>query len=323
MRKFILTLSAVAGLAFGNIAMANQEAPAKADSAKVETVAKADSAAATTDSAATVAAAAGDSATTAGGNTETAATEEEAAVAPAATEPTAHELIKKYIIDGGVEFMSIVLVCLIIGLTVAVERVITLNMASTNVRKLLDSIKDSVRKGEYTAAKEVCVNTRGPVAGVLAQGLIRAEEGTTEDVKDAVESYGSAEMLRLEKGMSWIGLFIQLAPMFGFMGTVIGMIMAFDGIAKTGESKMSQIGGDIKVALLTTVAGLVVAIILQFFQNYLNSKIDSLNEQMETANNQFMDMFVVGKRLRKEEKKVIKKAEKIMASTEENPSETV
>lgn len=208
-----------------------------------------------------------------------------------------HQVIKEKMIEGGVEFMGIVLLCLIIGLTVAIERVITLNLATTNTKKLLGSVKDNLFSDGIESAREVVAGIRGPIAGIFAQGLLRLKNGeATGDIENSIVNHGSAEMSKLEKGLSWINLFISLAPMFGFMGTVIGMIQAFDDIQATGEMEIGSVAGGIKVALLTTVGGLVVAIILQIFYNYCVSKIEDLSSDMEDSSNSFMDMVSKYKR---------------------------
>ncbi|HBH25695.1 MAG TPA: flagellar motor protein MotA [Cytophagales bacterium] len=206
-------------------------------------------------------------------------------------EVTFHQAVKEKFIEGGWQFMSIVLACLILGMAVAIERIITLNLATTNTKKLLAQVDEALTKDGVEGAKEVCKSTRGPVASIFTQGLMRMSEGV-EMVEKSIISYGSVEMGRLEKGLIWISLFISVAPMLGFMGTVIGMIGAFDTIEAMGDIQASAIAGNIKVALLTTVAGLIVAVILQFFYNYLVSKIDSLVNQMEDASISFIDLLV-------------------------------
>jgi biopolymer transport protein ExbB len=208
-----------------------------------------------------------------------------------------HQIIKEKISEGGIEFMSIVLICLIIGLIISVERVITLSLSSSNVKKLINQVGDAMKTGGIDAARESCRKTKGPIAGIFAQGLNRVDEGL-EAVEKSIENYGGAEMGKLEKGLTWISLFIALAPMFGFMGTVIGMIDAFDTIQTAEEIQIAQVAGGIKTALLTTVAGLIVAIILQVFYNYILSKIDSISGQMEDATNDFIDLLVVTKQFK-------------------------
>ena len=206
-----------------------------------------------------------------------------------------HYAIKEQFIQGGWQFMGIVLLCLILGLAVAIERIITLNLATTNTKKLLSDIEDALNgKDGVNEAKEICKSTRGPVASIFVQGLMRASEGI-EMVEKSIISYGSVEMGKLERGMVWISLFISLAPMLGFMGTVIGMIGAFDAIAEAGDVSPSLVAGGIKIALLTTVGGLIVAVILQLFYNYLVSKIDSLVNTMEDASISLVDILVRNK----------------------------
>ena len=219
---------------------------------------------------------------------EAAAEGEEAAPAPS---EGIHYVIKQKFIEGGWEWMSPVLICLIIGLAIVVERTIFLNLASTNTSKLLAKIEDAMKSGGVEAAKEVCRSTRGPVASIFYQGLDRSSEGI-EIVEKSIVSYGSVQMAQMERGLIWISLFIALAPMLGFMGTVVGMIAAFDAIEAAGDISPSLVAGGIKVALLTTVAGLIVAVILQIFYNYLVSKVDSLVNAMEDASISLIDILV-------------------------------
>lgn len=187
--------------------------------------------------------------------------------------------------------MTPILLCLIIGLAVAIERIITLNMATTNTRKLLARVEDALARDGVEGAKEVTRSTRGPVASIFTQGLMRMSEGI-EMVEKSIVSYGSVEMGRLEKGLVWLGLFIALAPMLGFLGTVVGMVQAFDAIEAQDTISPAIVAGGISVALLTTLAGLIVAIILQLFYNYLVSKIDGLVNQMEDASISLVDILV-------------------------------
>ena len=206
-------------------------------------------------------------------------------------ETSVSQSLKLKFIEGGPLFMSFVLIALILGLALSIERIIYLNLATTNSKQLLDDIENSLSNGGVDAAKEVCRNTRGPVASIFLQGLERSSEGV-EMVEKSVIAYGGVQMGLLERGLSWIGLFIALAPMLGFMGTVIGMIQAFDIIELKGEAKPDELAGGIKVALITTVSGLIVAIILQIFYNYIVSKIDSLVNQMEDASISLIDVLV-------------------------------
>ena len=206
-----------------------------------------------------------------------------------------HQELKKRFIEGGPGFMGIVLLCLILGLAIAIERIIYLNLATSNSDKLTSDVEDALKSGGLDAAKEVCRNTPGPVASIFYQGLDRANEDL-ESAEKAVVAYGGVQMGQLEKNVSWISLFIALAPMLGFMGTVIGMIQAFDKIEAAGDMQPSLVAGGIKVALLTTVFGLIVAIILQIFYNYIISKIDSIVNDMENASISLMDLLVNNKK---------------------------
>ena len=201
-----------------------------------------------------------------------------------------HQTVKRYFIEGGAAFMASVLICLILGLALSIERIIYLNMATTNTKKLVEEIENSLNNGGVDSAKEVCRNTAGPVASIFHQGLDRSS-GSYEEVAKAIEDYGSVEMSKLESGLSWISLFIALAPMLGFMGTVIGMISAFDDIAEANTINASIVAGGIKIALITTVSGLIVAIILQVFYNYILSKIDSIVLDMEEASMDLVDLL--------------------------------
>jgi biopolymer transport protein ExbB len=201
------------------------------------------------------------------------------------------QIIKDKFIEGDWRFMSPVLICLIIGLAIAIERIIMLNLATTNKTKLLNNVDAALTEGGVERAIEVTKATRGPIASIFTQGLMRSNEGI-DMVEKSIISYGSVEMGRLEKGLVWISLFISLAPMLGFMGTVIGMIGAFDAIEAAGDISPSLVAGGIKVALLTTVAGLIVAIILQLFYNYLVSKVDSIVNNMEDASISVVDLLV-------------------------------
>ncbi|MBI1316212.1 MotA/TolQ/ExbB proton channel family protein [bacterium] len=208
-----------------------------------------------------------------------------------AAAPSFTQILKKWFIDGGPSFMGIILVCLILGLAIVIERIIYLNMATVNAPKFLGEVENALNSGGVNAAKEVCRNTRGPLAGIFYQGLDRSSEGI-EMVEKSIVSYGSVQNGLLERGVSWISLFIALAPMLGFMGTVIGMIQAFDAIEAAGDISPTLVAAGIKVALLTTVFGLVVAIILQIFYNYIIAKTDSIINTMEDASISLVDMLV-------------------------------
>ncbi len=202
-----------------------------------------------------------------------------------------HKQIKIKFVEGGVPWMLPILLCLIIGLAIVIERIIYLNLSTTNTKKLLQNIENALNDGGVEAAKEVCRNTRGPVASIFYQGLDRYEEGV-DVIEKSVVSYGSVQMGQMEKGLTWISLFIALAPMLGFMGTVVGMIQAFDQIQAMGDISPTAVAGGIKVALLTTVFGLIAAVILQIFYNYLVSKIDGIVNNMEDSSISLLDIVV-------------------------------
>lgn len=205
-----------------------------------------------------------------------------------------HQELKQRFIEGGPAFMGVVLLCLILGLAIAIERIIYLNLSTTNNKKLAEEVQEALNSGGIEAAKEVCRNTRGPVASIYYQGLARSTE-SIEEAEKAVVAYGGVQMGHLERNISWISLFIALAPMLGFMGTVIGMIVAFDRIEAAGDMNPALVAGGIKVALLTTVFGLIVAMILQVFYNYIIAKIDSIVNGMEDASITLIDMLVAHK----------------------------
>ncbi len=210
-----------------------------------------------------------------------------------AAEPTTfRESIKKQFIDGGPGFMGIVLVILLIGMAISIERIIYLTLATANSKILLAGVEAKMKNGDVEGAKQLCKDTRGPVASIFTQGLIRYQDGQSlDEVEKAIVSYGSVAGGKLESGLSWIGLCISLAPMFGFMGTVIGMITAFDDIAAAGDMSPQIVASGMKVALLTTVFGLIAAIILQIFFNFIASKIESIVNDMEDASISFMDIL--------------------------------
>jgi len=235
--------------------------------------------------------------TVAAGNDGTAATEQTVAqtsstenVAQTDEPKSFHQVLKEKFIEGGPEFMGIVLLTLIFGLAIAIERIIYLSLATVNTKKLLSKVDEALQQGGIDAAKEVVRNTRGPVASIFSEGLNRFNNGM-EDVEKSIIAYGSVVTGKLESGVSWISLFIALAPMLGFMGTVIGMIQAFDDIAAAGDISPTVVASGIKVALLTTVFGLIVAIILQIFYNFIISKIDSLVNDMEDSSISFIDLL--------------------------------
>ena len=206
-----------------------------------------------------------------------------------------YQQIKAKFIEGGVEFMALVVICLILGLALCIERIIYLNLSTTNTKKLLAKVEEALNNGGVEAAKEVCRNTRGPVAAIFYQGLDRAEQGL-DAVEKSVVSYGGVQAAQLESGLSWISLFIGVAPNLGVLGTVIGMIQAFDAIQAAGDISPTVVAGGMKVALITTVGGVVVAVTLQFFYNYIVSKVDSIIVDMEDASVSLVDLLVKAKK---------------------------
>jgi biopolymer transport protein ExbB len=204
------------------------------------------------------------------------------------------QTMKQKFIEGDPLWMTPVLICMIVGMALAIERVVYLNLATINTNKFLAQVESALKSGGVDAAKEVCRNTRGPIASIFYQGLDRAGEGI-DMVEKSVVSYGGVQMGLLEKGLSWISLFIALSPMLGFLGTVIGMIQAFDKIVKDGQVSPTTVADGIKVALLTTVFGLISAMVLQVFYNYILSKIDGLVNEMEDASISLIDMLLKNK----------------------------
>lgn len=222
---------------------------------------------------------------------EAAAVAETAVVAETeiAGESMHHILMQKFL-EGGWGWMLPILLCLVIGLAVAIERILYLALSTINSKKLVNKVEEALKQGGIEAAKEVCRNTRGPIASIYYQGLDRYNQGL-DAVEKAVVSYGSVQTGQMESGLPWIGLFIALSPMLGFMGTVVGMIDAFDAIQAAGDISPTLVAGGIKVALLTTLLGLIAAVILQLFYNYIVSKIDSLVNDMEDSSITLMDIL--------------------------------
>ena len=202
-----------------------------------------------------------------------------------------HQALKTKFIEGGPGFMALIILCLILGLAVCIERILYLSLSKTNTKRLLAAIEAALKEGGIEKAKEVCRNTRGPVASIFYQGLLRYDQGI-EVVEKTVVSYGSVNMSLMENGLSWIALFIALAPSLGFLGTVVGMIQAFDAIQAAGDISPNIVAGGMKVALITTVGGLIVAMILQVFYNYILSKIDDLTIDMEDSSISLVDILV-------------------------------
>lgn len=233
--------------------------------------------------------------TTAQAADTTAAAPAEALVADETDAPQSfHQVLKQKFIEGGALWMFPILLCLIIGLGLVIERILYLNLSTTNTQKLLNKVETALETEGVGAAKEICKNTRGPVASVFYQGLDRYNEGI-EMVEKSIVSYGGVLTGRLEANLSWIALFIALGPMLGFLGTVVGMVQAFDAIEAAGDISPTVVAGGMKVALITTVFGLITAIILQVFYNYLLSKVEGILNSMEDATISFMDILVKNK----------------------------
>lgn len=258
MKKFFMILAALALMAFtANIASA-QDSAAPADEA-TEQVAEAD-----------------------------------AEVAPLAEEAPEEipltQAIKTKFIEGGAGFMSLIILCLIIGLAFAIERILYLSFSKTNTDALLKKVEDALAEGGIEKAKDICRETRGPVASIFYQGLLHYDQGI-DVVEKNIVSYGSVQASLMENGLSWIALFIAIAPSLGFLGTVIGMVQAFDDIQKAGDISPNVVAGGMKVALITTVAGLIVAMILQVFYNYILSRIEALTIDMENSTINMVDVL--------------------------------
>ena len=267
MKQVFATLTVLAMLAFGsNVAFAQEEA-APAQEAAVETVDEAVAPAA----------------------------EVSEEVAPAEEEATGlvalHKTLKTKFIEGGAGFMAATLLCLVFGLALCIERIIYLSLSKTNTKVLLAKVEKALNEGGIEAALDVCRNTRGPVASIFYQGLSRYNEGV-DVVEKTVASYGGVQLGLLEKNLSWISLFISIAPSLGFLGTIIGMIAAFDKIQQVGDISATVVAGGIKVALLTTLLGLIIAIVLQLFYNYILSLIEGLVNEMEDSSISLLDLVV-------------------------------
>ncbi len=208
----------------------------------------------------------------------------------AAPEVPMHQALKTQFIDGGPGFMTMIALCLILGLALCVERILYLTFSKVNTKTLVAKVEKALNEGGIEAAKDVCRSTRGPVASIFYQGLLRYDQGV-DVVEKSVVSYGSVQMSEMENGLSWISLFIAIAPSLGFLGTVVGMIQAFDAIQAAGDISPNIVAGGMKVALITTVGGLIVAMILQVFYNYIISKIDSITIDMEDSSITLVDIL--------------------------------
>jgi len=202
----------------------------------------------------------------------------------------AYSQLKSKFVDGGVGFMSLVALCLIIGLAFCIERIIYLTMSEIDAKKFMVRLEEKLKTEGLEAAKELCRNTRGPIASICYQGLLRIDS-SEEEIERSVSAYASVQVGNMEKGCSWITLFIAMAPSLGFLGTVIGMVMAFEQIEIVGDIGPTTVASGMKVALITTIFGIIVALILQLFYNYVLSKIDHLTAQMEESAITLMDII--------------------------------
>ena len=190
--------------------------------------------------------------------------------------------LKTKFIEGNAGFMSLVALALVLGLAFCIERIIYLSLSEINAKRFMADLDEKLNSGDIEGAKEQCRSTRGPVASICYQGLLRIDE-SIENIERSVVSYGSVQSANLEKGCSWITLFIALSPSLGFLGTVIGMVMAFDQIEQAGDISPTIVAAGMKVALITTIFGIISALILQIFYNYILSKIEHLVAQMEES----------------------------------------
>ena len=266
MKKIFATLTVLAMFSFGSVAVMAQDAAEAAPVAEEVTV----------DSAAVEA---------------PVVAEEVVEVEEAGGLVALHKTLKTKFIEGGAGFMAATLICLVFGLALCIERIIYLSLSKTNTKALLENVEAALKNGGIEAALEVCRNTRGPVASIFYQGLSRYSEGV-DVVEKTVASYGGVQLGLLEKNLSWISLFISIAPSLGFLGTIIGMIQAFDKIQQVGDISATVVAGGIKVALLTTLLGLIIAIILQVFYNYILSLIEGLVNEMEDSSISLLDLVV-------------------------------
>lgn len=205
-----------------------------------------------------------------------------------------HQLLKQKFIDGNAGFMSLVALALVLGLAFCIERIIYLSLSEIDAKRFMGKLTDLIVANDIEQAKELSRNTRGPVASICYQGLLRIDS-SIEDIERSVASYGSVQSANLEKGCSWVTLFIAMAPSLGFLGTVIGMVMAFDQIQIAGDISPTIVASGMKVALITTIFGIIVALVLQIFYNYILSKIEHLTAQMEESAMSLLDAIVVYK----------------------------
>ena len=193
-----------------------------------------------------------------------------------------HKELKRKFIEGNAGFMSLVALALVLGLAFCIERIIYLTLSEINAKKFMADIDAHIERGDIEGAKNICRETRGPVASICYQGLLKISE-SLDDIERSIISYGTVQTANLERGCTWITLFIQIAPSLGFLGTVIGMVMSFDQIQQAGDISATIVASGMKVALITTIFGIIVAVVLQLFYNYIISKIEHLTSQMEES----------------------------------------
>lgn len=222
---------------------------------------------------------------------DTATAKENALVADTNDGESFHQSLKTKFIEGNAGFMSLVALALIIGLAFCIERILYLSLSEINAKKFMARLDEMIAEDNVEGAKILCRETRGPVASICYQGLERVEE-SIDNIERSIVSYGSVQAANLEKGCSWITLFIAMAPSLGFLGTVIGMVMAFDQIQMAGDISPTIVASGMKVALITTIFGIIVALILQIFYNYILSKIEHLTAQMEESAISLLDSLV-------------------------------
>ena len=202
-----------------------------------------------------------------------------------------HQSLKRKFIEGNAGFMSLVALALVLGLAFCIERIIYLSLSEIDAKRFVSKLEDMIVAGEIEQAKALSRDTRGPVASICYQGLLRIDD-SIESIERSVTSYGSVQSANLEKGCSWITLFIAMAPSLGFLGTVIGMVMAFDQIQEAGDISPTIVASGMKVALITTIFGIIVALVLQIFYNYILSKIDHITAQMEESAISLLDAIM-------------------------------
>lgn len=199
-----------------------------------------------------------------------------------------HQVLKTKFIEGSAGFMSLVALALVLGLAFCVERIIFLTLSEIDAKRMMADIDGALSNGDMQAAQKMCEQERGPVASICRKALARIAE-PIDNIERGISSYGSVEAANMEKGCSWIKLFIAIAPSLGFLGTVIGMVMAFEQIQDAGDISPTIVASGMKVALITTIFGIIAALVLQVFYNYIVSKIDHITADMEESAIKLLD----------------------------------